>query len=96
MVKYYLSLHKFFFKDGLLKVKQNDESLPSGCYYNSDNFLCCSQELENIMNKTYYSLVESRGGKWKKNNFHQISVCLIYCLILIYFKIFFNIKFLKG
>ncbi|KAH7716146.1 Protein GRD-15 [Aphelenchoides avenae] len=46
--------------------------LPS-CYVNKDGFMCCSKELENLMDGTYTRLSTSRNGKWKKCNLQQVA-----------------------
>jgi hypothetical protein len=34
--------------------------------------MCCNKELEKLMDKTYSELAGSRGGHWKKCNYHQV------------------------
>ncbi|TMS35954.1 hypothetical protein L596_003236 [Steinernema carpocapsae] len=54
-------------------MNQNDFPLPS-CYLNDAGYLCCNKEQEMVMNKAYDNITQSRGGKFKKCNIHQIAV----------------------
>ncbi|KAI1725818.1 ground-like domain-containing protein [Ditylenchus destructor] len=46
------------------------------CYVNADGFMCCNKELEQLMDSTYKNLSQSRNGKWKKCNIHQVAVAI--------------------
>ncbi|KAH7722542.1 Protein GRD-15 [Aphelenchoides avenae] len=46
------------------------------CYVNKDGFMCCNKDLEELMDKVYNTLANSRNGKWKKCNIHQVAVAV--------------------
>ncbi|CEF69401.1 Ground-like domain and Major facilitator superfamily domain, general substrate transporter-containing protein [Strongyloides ratti] len=52
--------------------KNNDYPLES-CYTNKSGFMCCNEELEQLIYKTFNDLLNSKDGKWNKCNIQEIA-----------------------